>query len=210
MKKKEKEELKKEHVNCDSGAGCSKEEAGKETCECEQSEVENDDNEEVDPRIAELTAKLEEAEKKNNELSDKLAKEKDDYLRLMAEFETFRRRNAEEKLELVNSAASETIRGILPVLDDCERAMELLEKSSDESAKEGTGLIYNKLMQYLKKKGLEKIEAKGQKFDTDFHEAVAQIPVQEEDKKGLVYDVIETGYKFDGKILRFAKVVVGV
>ena len=71
-------------------------------------------------------------------------------------------------------------------------------------------MIYTKLMQYLKKKGLEKIEARGQKFDTDFHEAVAQVPVPEEDKKGLVFDVIETGYTLGGKILRYAKVVVGV
>ena len=157
-----------------------------------------------------LEKRNQELEAANRDLTEKLAREKDDYIRLMAEFETFRRRTAEEKLELVNSAASETIKGLLPVLDDCERAMELLEKSSDEAAKEGTGLIYTKLMQYLKKKGLEKIEARGQKFDTDFHEAVAQVPVPEEDKKGLVFDVIETGYTLGGKILRYAKVVVGV
>lgn len=157
-----------------------------------------------------LEKRNQELEAANRDLTEKLAREKDDYIRLMAEFETFRRRTAEEKLELVNSAASETIKGLLPVLDDCERAMELLEKSSDEAAKEGTGLIYTKLLQYLKKKGLEKIEARGQKFDTDFHEAVAQVPVPEEDKKGLVFDVIETGYTLGGKILRYAKVVVGV
>ena len=118
--------------------------------------------------------------------------------------------NAEEKLALVSSAASETIKGLLPVLDDCERAMEILNTSSDEAAKEGTGLIYDKLMKYLKTRGLEKIEAKGKKFDTDFHEAVAQVPVEDKDKKGLVYDVIETGYTLGGKILRYAKVVVGI
>ena len=88
--------------------------------------------------------------------------------------------------------------------------MELLAQSSDEAAKEGTSLIYNKLMAYLKTRGLEKIEAKGAKFDTDFHEAVAQIPVPEEDKKGLVYDVVQTGYLLNGNVLRFAKVVVGI
>ena len=151
-----------------------------------------------------------ELEKKLESLEKDLAKEKDDYLRLMAEFETFRRRTAEEKLALVSSAASETIKGLLPVLDDCERAMEILNTSSDEAAKEGTGLIYDKLMKYLKTRGLEKIEAKGKKFDTDFHEAVAQVPVEDKDKKGLVYDVIETGYTLGGKILRYAKVVVGI
>lgn len=154
--------------------------------------------------------KSEELEKQLKECQEKLAKEKDDYVRLMAEFETFRRRSAEDRLSLVDSAAADTIKGLLPVLDDCERAIALLQESSDEAAKEGTSLIYNKLMAYLKSRGLDVIQAKGAKFDTDFHEAVAQLPVPEEDKKGLVYDVVETGYTLHGKILRFAKVVVGI
>lgn len=167
-------------------------------------------NAELEKSNAELEKAKAELIKAKTDLEASLAKEKDSYIRLLAEFETFRRRNAEEKLELVNSAASETIKGLLPVLDDCERAMEILSKSSDEAAKEGTALIYNKLMQYLNKKGLEKIEAMGVKFDVDFHEAVAQVPVQEEEKKGLVYDVVQTGYLFGGKVLRYAKVVVGI
>lgn len=147
--------------------------------------------------------------KQIEELSDKLAKEKDDYVRLMAEFETFRRRSSEERLNLISSAAADTIKGLLPVLDDCERAMALLAGSSDEAAKEGTSLIYNKLMDYLKTKGLERIEAKGTAFDTDFHEAVTQFPAPDESLKGKVIDVIQTGYTLNGKILRYAKVVVG-
>ena len=139
----------------------------------------------------------------------KLAKEHDDYIRLMAEFETFRRRSAEERLSLVSSAAADTIEGLLPVLDDCERAIALLEKSSDEAAKEGTALIYNKLMAYLKTRGLEVIEARGQKFDTDLHEAVTQFPAPAPEQKGMVIDVVQTGYKLNGKVLRYAKVVVG-
>lgn len=153
--------------------------------------------------------KDEECRKQIEELTDKLAKEKNDYLRLMAEFETFRRRSAEERLKLVSSAAGDTVKGMLPVLDDCERAMEMLAGSSDEAAKEGTSLIYNKLMEYLKSLGLEKIEAKGEVFDTDFHEAVTQIPAGSEEMKGRVIDVIQTGYTFNGEILRYAKVVVG-
>ena len=84
------------------------------------------------------------------------------------------------------------------------------ENSKDEVAKEGTALIFNKLMAYLKTRGLEVIKAKGEKFDTDFHEAVAQFPVPEEDKKGLVYDVVQTGYTLSGKVIRYAKVVVGI
>ena len=147
--------------------------------------------------------------KQIEELSDKLAKEKDDYIRLMAEFETFRRRSSEEKLNMVASAAADTIKGLLPVLDDCERAMEILEKSSDDAAREGTSLIYTKLMDYLKTRGLAKIEARGEVFDTDFHEAVTQFPAPSEDMKGKVIDVVQTGYTLNGKVLRYAKVVVG-
>lgn len=148
-------------------------------------------------------------QKKIDELTDKLSKEKEDYMRLMAEFETFRRRNAEEKLNLVSSASADTIKGLLPVLDDCERALQILETSSDEAAKEGTTLIYTKLMDYLKTKGLKPIEAKGEAFDTDFHEAVTQFPAPSEDLKGKVIDVVQTGYTLNGKVIRYAKVVVG-
>ena len=143
------------------------------------------------------------------ELTDKLSKEHDDYLRLMAEFETFRRRSAEEKLNLVATAAADTIKGLLPVLDDCERAMQMLEKSEDEAAKQGTALIYDKLMAYLKGCGLEMIKAKGEVFDVDYHEAVTQFPAPSEDMKGKVLDVVQTGYMLGGKVIRYAKVVVG-
>ena len=163
----------------------------------------------AEKEIGELKSRLETLSAENEQLKAKADEGRNDYLRLMAEFETFRRRSAEDRLELVSSASAETIKGLLPVLDDCERALALLEESSDEAAKEGTALIYNKLMAYLKTKGLEKIEAKGQKFDTDFHEAVAQLPVQDDSLKGMVYDVVENGYLLRGKVLRFAKVVVG-
>ena len=156
-------------------------------------------------------SRIEALEKEVRELTDKIAKEKDDYIRLMAEFDNFRRRTSQEKLDLVSVAAEETIKGLLPVLDDCERAMEALSKSEDsQAAKEGTELIYNKLTGYLQSKGLNRIEAKGTEFDTDLHEAVAQFPVQEEEMKGKVYDVVQTGYTLNGKVVRFAKVVVGI
>jgi len=150
-------------------------------------------------------------EKKVEEMEAKAAKDKDDYIRLMAEFDNYRRRTAQEKLEIVSMASVETIKGLLPVLDDCERALQVLKDSDDsDAAKEGTELIYNKLMTYLKSKGLAVIEALGQPFDTDVHEAVAQFPVQEEEKKGKVFDVVQTGYTLNGKVIRFAKVVVGI
>ncbi len=142
-------------------------------------------------------------------LNDKLSKEHDDYLRLMAEFQTFRSRSAEERLSLLSNASADVIKGLLPVLDDCERAIGMLEKETDSVAKEGTLLIYNKLMDYLKGKGLEAIEAKGKDFDTDFHDAVTKFPAPSSDMKGKVIDVIQTGYLLNGKILRYAKVVVG-
>lgn len=162
-------------------------------------------------KIAELENKIAELESKNAELENKTAKDKDDYIRLMAEFDNYRRRTAQEKLELVSTASTETIKGMLPVLDDCERALKVLLESDDsDAAKEGTELIYSKLMSYLKSKGLAVIDAIGQPFDTDLHEAVAQFPVPEEEQKGKVFDVVQTGYTLNGKVIRFAKVVVGI
>ena len=155
--------------------------------------------------------KIAELEKKIAELEGQVAKDKDDYIRLMAEFDNYRRRTSQEKLEIVSMASTETIKGMLPVLDDCQRALQVLKDSDDsDAAKEGTELIYNKLMTYLKSKGLAVIEAMGQPFDTDLHEAVAQFPVPEEDKKGKVFDVVQTGYTLNGKVIRYAKVVVGI
>lgn len=146
---------------------------------------------------------------KLKELTDKLSKEHDDYLRLMAEFETFRRRSAEDRLNLINTASADTIKELLPVLDACEQAVKMLAESSDEAAKQGTELIFSKLMEALKKRGLTRIEAKGEKFDPDRHEAIAQIPAPSEDLKGVVLDVTRTGYELGGKIIRYPQVVVG-
>ena len=156
------------------------------------------------------TEKLKQLEEQLSKLQSELDSKKNDFLRLMAEFDTFRRRTAEEKLSLVTSASAETIKGLLPILDDCEIALAQLEKSGDsEAAKEGTQLIFNKLMTYLKSKGLERIEAKDQPFDTEFHEAVTTFPAPDEEHKGKVIDVVQTGYTLGGKVLRYAKVIVG-
>lgn len=155
--------------------------------------------------------KIEELQAKVAQLEEQVAKDKDDYIRLMAEFDNFRRRTSNEKLELVSMASTDTIKGLLPILDDCERALKVLKETNDsEAAKEGTELIYNKLLAYLKGKGLAEIDALNKDFDTDLHEAVAQFPVDAEDKKGKVFDVVQTGYTLNGKVIRFAKVVVGI
>jgi molecular chaperone GrpE len=165
--------------------------------------------EELEKKLAECRRQAEEFEAKAEDAEARVKASKDDYLRLMAEFETFRRRSAEDRLSLVGSASADTIKGLLPVLDDFERAMAMLAESSDEAAREGTSLIYNKLMGYLKTKGLSVIEAKGEAFDVDFHEAVSQFPAPDESLKGKVIDVVQTGYLLNGKVLRYAKVVVG-
>ena len=166
--------------------------------------------EKAEKKAAEAEAKAAEAEAKIAETDAKEAERKNEYLRLMAEFDTFRRRTAEEKLELVKSASADTIKGLLPVLDDCEIALGQLEKTEgNEAAIEGVQLIFNKLMAFLKTKGLERIEAKGEVFDTELHEAVTLFPAPTEDLKGKVIDVAQTGYTLGGKVLRFAKVIVG-
>ena len=176
-----------------------------------QDVVKNDKQvKELQDQLADALKKADEAEAKAEEAAAKAAEQKNDFLRLMAEFDTFRRRTAEEKLELVKSASSDTIKGLLPVLDDCEIALAQLEKTEGgKDAKEGVQLIFNKLMNYLKTKGLERIEAKGEVFDTEFHEAVTMFPAPSEDLKGKVIDVAQTGYTLGGKVLRYAKVIVG-
>ena len=191
--------MSKKNKNINEEAKVEKEVKAEEAPKAEEEKAEKG----LEERIAEL-------QKENEELKANVAKEKDDYIRLMADFENFRRHSAEAKLELVSSASAETIKGLLPILDDCERAMKMLSDADDKVALEGTELIYSKLMGYLKTKGLEQIKAKDEKFDTDVHEAVAQVPVPEEGKKGLVFDVVQNGYTLSGKVIRYAKVVVGI
>ena len=145
---------------------------------------------------------LEEERAKYAELNDK-------YLRLFSEFDNHRKRTAKEKLDLTATASENVIKDILPVLDDFERALQNMEKNGNEAYLQGVTLIFNKLKDTLKKKGLEEIEAMGVEFNTDEHEALTMIPAPEEDKKGKVLDVIQKGYKLNGKVIRFARVVVG-
>ncbi len=143
---------------------------------------------------------------------EKIAMLNDKYLRLAAEFDNYRRRTAKERLDLVLTAAEDTIKGLLPVLDDCERAIEVLKRAEGDhkAAIEGTELIYNKLYSYLESKGLKKMEVKGKELDTDFHEAVAQFPAPDKKHRNKIVDVAQHGYTLNGKVIRFAKVVVGI
>ena len=149
------------------------------------------------------------AEKALEEAKGKFAELNDKHLRLQAEFDNFRKRTAKEKLDLTATASENVIKDILPVLDDFERALQNMEKNGNEADLQGVTLIFNKLKDTLKKKGLEEIEAMNAEFNTDEHEALTMIPAPEEDKKGKVLDVIQKGYKLNGKVIRFARVVVG-
>ena len=162
-------------------------------------------------RIETLSADLEKALDALEKAREETAEAKDQYLRLQAEWDNYRRRTAKERLELVDSAAKKVLTGFLPILDDCQRAMNVLRESDDsQAAVEGTELIYNKLTGYLNQCGVERIEALGAAFDTDFHEAVAQFPVEDPAKKNTVIDVTQEGYTLNGVVIRYAKVVVGI
>ncbi|MBQ7518055.1 MAG: nucleotide exchange factor GrpE [Bacteroidales bacterium] len=151
-------------------------------------------------------------QKEVESLKAQVEQDKDDYLRLRADFENFRRHASEDRLKLITNASADLIKGMLPVLDDCERAMKMIAdtQGEDSPSLEGVKMIYTKLFDYLKSRGLALIEAKGQPFDTDKHEAVAQFPVQDEAEKGKVFDVAQNGYTLHGEIIRYAKVVVGI
>jgi molecular chaperone GrpE len=141
-------------------------------------------------------------------IEEKLAEAEDNYLRLAAEFDNYRKRMAKERLELLITAGSDIIAGLLPVLDDFERALNALQPVASPET-EGVQLIYDKLYTYLQSKGLQRVEALGATMDTDCHEAVANLPAPTPEQKGKVIDEVQRGYTLNGKIIRYAKVVVG-
>jgi molecular chaperone GrpE len=140
-----------------------------------------------------------------------LAELNDKYLRLYSEFDNYRKRTIREKTELFKTASADIITLLLPVLDDLERAIKAHSAAGESAAAltDGITLIYNKLLNLLTQQGLEPILSVGEVFDTDFHEAVTNIPAEEPDMKGKVVDEIQKGYMLNGKVIRFAKVVVG-
>lgn len=143
-------------------------------------------------------------------LEEELAKEKDKFLRLFAEFENYKKRTSKERIELFKTANQEVLLAMLPVLDDFDRAMTQISKSEDENLIKGVELIHEKLKSTLVSKGLEQVEINtGDIFDADFAEAITQIPAPSDELKGKIVDVIEKGYKLGDKIIRFPKVVIG-
>jgi molecular chaperone GrpE len=135
---------------------------------------------------------------------------KDKYLRLSAEFDNYRKRTLREKIELTKYANEELLLSILPVVDDFEHGLKTVDQASDmDAVKQGLGLIYNKFKDFLSQKGLKEIAALDVEFNTDFHEAVAKTPVQDNEKSGKIIDVVQKGYMLDDKIIRHSKVVIG-
>jgi len=144
------------------------------------------------------------------QLAQDLAKEKDKFLRLFAEFENYKKRTSKERIDLFKTANQEVLLAMLPVLDDFDRATVEINKSDDENLKKGVELIHEKLKSTLVSKGLEQVEVRaGDAFNADFAEAITQIPAPSEKLKGKIVDVIEKGYKLGDKIIRFPKVVIG-
>ncbi|MDR0565839.1 MAG: nucleotide exchange factor GrpE [Prevotellaceae bacterium] len=142
---------------------------------------------------------------------EKYAEAQDKYLRLVAEFDNYRKRTARERMELIHSASEDTIKGLLSVVDDFERALKAADASQDVAAlREGVELIYQKLMTYLESKGLKPTETPvGADFDTDLHDAVTKFPAPDEAHKNKIIDTVQKGYKLYDKVIRYAKVVVG-
>ncbi|GIZ14506.1 nucleotide exchange factor GrpE [Capnocytophaga catalasegens] len=179
----------------------------------------NEKEQNIQEEITENTSEVTENKSSNTQESsqetsisqeDELAKEKDKFLRLFAEFENYKKRTTKERIELFKTAGQDVIESMLPILDDFDRALIEISKSADENLLKGVEIIYNKLFNILKSKGLEQIQvASADNFDSEIHEAITQIAAPTEELKGKIIDVVEKGYKLGDKIIRYPKVVVG-
>ena len=183
----------------------------------EELHLENPDVEavDVDPeedgmaKVAEETSELESLRALLQTKEEEVAKEKKEYMFLMAEFDNFRKRTLRERSELIKNASEKALQGILPIVDDFERGLDAIKDSSDaEAVKEGMALIYNKLVKYLGDNGVKAMESTGADFDPDLHEAVAMVPADADTTAGKVKDTVQKGYTLNDKVLRHAKVVV--
>lgn len=144
------------------------------------------------------------------EEKQKVEKEKKEYLFLMAEFDNFRKRTVKEKSDIIKNATESAMKGILPIVDDFERGIEANKSTDDpETLRQGMELIYNKFVKFLEQNGVKPIESTGAEFNPDLHEAIAMVPVEDENMKGKVIDTPTKGYTINDKVLRHAKVAVG-
>jgi len=204
MAYQESEEKKSKKAN---GHEDMKDEHNKEQEEIEASELEGDNAAEQNDKADDATAQVDPLREKEEEL----AAAKDKYLRLYAEFENYRRRTSKERLDLVKTANEELILDLLTVVDDLERSLQIFEDKEEVAPMyEGIQLVHQKFSKVLTQKGLKPMEiGPGSDFDSEYHEAVAQIPAPEDKMKGKIVDVVEKGYFLGEKVLRYAKVVIG-
>ncbi|MFY7898676.1 MAG: nucleotide exchange factor GrpE [Chitinophagaceae bacterium] len=169
-------------------------------------DINADENAAGSTHLNEPVSEESEVEKLKNEIQE----QKDKYLRLMAEFENFKRRTAKERIDLIQTAGKDIVVSLLDVLDDCDRAEKQLAGTADiAQQKEGIQLVFNKLRSSLQAKGVKAMESIHTEFDVEKHEAITEIPAPTEDLKGKVLDEVTKGYYLNDKIIRFAKVVVG-
>ena len=172
----------------------------------EEQNISQEENTHVENQNTENTENLTE----ELSLEEQLAQQKDQYIRLYAEFENYKRRTQKEKLDFAQYANRNMMTSMLTILDDFERALKEISKSGDSENLKGVELIYNKFKNTLIEKGLKSVEVKaGDDFNVDFHEAITQIPAPSDELKGKIVDVVETGYQLYDKVIRFAKVVIG-
>lgn len=165
----------------------------------------NEENKEINN-----SEECEQASDKIEELTQKCVDLNDKNLRLMAEFDNFRKRTAKERLDLIKTAGEGLLVNMLPLVDDFERAQKAMETSEDVVAvKEGVDLIYNKFVAFLIQNGVKAIPTENETFDTDLHEAITTFPASTEELKGKIIDCVSKGYTMNEKVIRFSKVVVG-
>ena len=143
-------------------------------------------------------------------LKKEVEEQKEKFIRLYADFDNFKRRNAKERVELIQTAGRDVIQSLLEVMDDCDRAERQIQKSDDVAQiREGIQLVFSKLRNTMQSKGVKEMKTIGEEFNADFHEAITEIPVTDDKMRGKVVDEVEKGYTLNDKIIRFAKVVVG-
>ncbi|MDD4608595.1 MAG: nucleotide exchange factor GrpE [Bacteroidaceae bacterium] len=185
--------------------------ANKETVEDKKETIE-EAMEKLSAEVAEEKAEETETVEEKNPLAEKdaiIEDLKDKHLRLSAEFDNYRKRTFKEKADIIRNGGEKVITSLLPVLDDMERALENMEKAKDvDSLLEGIQLIYQKYMKALNENGVKQVETKNNKFDTDYHEAIAMVPAPEGVEKGVIVDCVQNGYTLNEKVIRHAKVVV--
>lgn len=166
-----------------------------------------EENAEAEEVVAEEAVSVEDEVAK---LKEEVEKEKKEYLFLMAEFDNFRKRTLKEKSELIKNGGETAFKGLLPIVDDFERALKASESSEDVATlREGMELIYKKLKKYMEQNGVKEMDPEDKVFDADKHEAISVVPVPDDEQKGKILDTVEKGYTINDKVLRHAKVVVG-